>query len=99
MNWLTDFSSWQDFRELLRSVVEKLNRNLATPEDVDAFVENIEITENNAYILQSFTVKARRKKFKRLKEVAAYNVGLDNACAVKFVNTYSQDYIPYLYEN
>ena len=31
----------------------------------------IEITEKNAYILQSFTVKASRKKLKRLKEVAA----------------------------
>ena len=38
VNWWTDFSSWQDFRGLLRSgiklaihkVVENLNRNLAT---------------------------------------------------------------------
>ena len=91
VNWWTDFSSWQDFRGLLRSgiklaiheVVENLNRNLVTPEDFEAYVENIdengnieiEITENNSYILQSFTVKASRKKLKRLKEVAPYNVG------------------------
>ena len=48
-------------------------------EGFEAYVENIdkngnieiEITEKNAYILQSFTVKASRKKLKRLKEVAA----------------------------
>ena len=53
-----------------------------TSEGSEAYVENIdengnieiEITENNDFILQSFTVKASRKKLKRLKEVAAYNV-------------------------
>ena len=125
VNWWTDFSSWQDFRGLLRSgiklaiheVVENLNRNLVTQEGFEAYVENIdengnieiEITENNSYILQSFTVKASRKKLKRLKEVAAYNVGQCLDCendaeflnlpktleilVKKFVNTYSGDYI------
>ena len=88
-----------------------------------AYVENIdengnieiEITENNDFILQSFTVKASRKKLNRLKEVAAYNVG-QCLCSEddvnwlnlpktleklvkKFVNTFSGDYINDLYEN
>ena len=131
VNWWTDFSSWQDFGGLLRSgiklaiheVVKNLNINLATLEDFEAYVENIdengnieiEITENNAYILQSFTVKASRKKLKRLKEVAAYNVGQCQCCehdvnwlilpktleklVMKFVKTYSGDYITDLCEN
>ena len=131
VNWWIDFSTWQDFRGLLRSgiklaiheVVENLNRNLVTSEGFEAYVENIdengnieiEITENNDFILQSFTVKASRKRFKRLKEVAAYNVG-QCLCSEddvnwlnlpktleklvkKFVNTFSGDYINDLYEN
>ena len=51
VNWWTDFSSWQDFRGLLRSgiklaiheVVENLNRNLVTPEGFEAYVKNIDI--------------------------------------------------------
>ena len=47
-----------------------------TSEGFEAYVENIdengnieiEITENNDFILQSFTVKASRKKLRRLKE-------------------------------
>ena len=125
VNWWTDFSSWQDFRGLLRTgtelaihkVVKKFNRNLETFEGIEAYVENIdengnieiEITENNDYILQSFTVKASRKRFNRLKEAAAYNVGqcIDSEndaeslnlpktleiLVKKFVNTYSGDYI------
>ena len=90
-----------------------MNRNLV----IEAYVENIDengyieidITENNAIILQSFTVKASRKFFKLLKEVAAYNVG-QCLCSKndvnwlnlpktleklvkKFVNTFSGDYI------
>ena len=93
-------------------MVENLNRNFVTLEDIEAYVENIdengnievEITENNDYILQSFTVKASRKRLNRLKEVAAYNVGQCLDCengveslqlpktlkilVKKFVNTY-----------
>ena len=63
----------------------------------------IEITENNDFILQSFTVKASRKKLKRLKEVAAYNwLNLSKTLkklVMKFINTYSGDYITDLCEN
>ena len=93
-----------------------------TSEGFEAYIENIdengniliEITENNDFILQSFTVKASRKKLKRLKKVAAYNVG-QCLCSEhyvnwlnlpktleklvkKFVNTFSGDYINDLYE-
>ena len=125
MNCWTDFLSFQEFIGLLRSeiklaiheVVENFNINLVTQKGFEAYVGNIdkngnieiEITENNAYILQSFTVKASRKRLKRLKEVAAYNVGQCLDCendaeflnlpktleilVKKFVNTYSGDYI------
>ena len=50
VNWWIDFSTWQDFRGLLRSgiklaiheVVENLNRNLVTSEGFEAYVENID---------------------------------------------------------
>ena len=88
-----------------------------TSEGFEAYNENIdengnieiEITENNDFILQSFTVKASKKKLKRLKEVVAYNVGQclcsehDVNCmnlpktleklVKKFVITFSGDYI------
>ena len=72
MNCWTDFLSFQEFIGLLRSeiklaiheVVENFNINLVTQEGFEAYVGNIEteITENDAYILQRFTVKASRKK-------------------------------------
>ena len=50
LNWWTEFSTWQDFRALLRTgnrlsihtVVENLNRKLEAIENVDAYVETIE---------------------------------------------------------
>ena len=125
VNWWTDFSSWEEFRGLIRSgtnlpihkVVENCNRNLKTLESVEAYIENIdengnieiEITENNEYVLQSFTLKASRKRLRRLRDVAAYNVGQCLGCeddadclnlpktleilVKKFINTYSGDYI------
>ena len=65
--------------------------------------------ENNEYIFQSITIRASRKRLRRLKEIAAYNVGqcLSSEHDVnwlnlpktleklvkKFVNTFSGDYI------
>ena len=54
-----------------------------TVEYIDAYIENIDetgnidigISENNEYIFQSFTIRASRKRLRRLKEKAAYNVG------------------------
>ena len=50
LNWWTEFSSWQDFRALLRTgsrlsihtVVENVNRKLEAIENVDAYVETID---------------------------------------------------------
>ena len=96
LNWWTEFSTWQDFKALLRTgnrlsihtVVENLNRKLEAIENVDAYVETIdangnievEISESNDDILQAFTIRAKRKKMRRLKDVAAYNVAQYLSC-------------------
>ena len=72
---------------------------------------NLEIgrLENNEHIFQSFTIRASRKRLRRLKEIAAYNVGQClssdsdiehlnlpqtlDALVNKFINTYSGDYL------
>jgi hypothetical protein len=89
LNWWTEFSSWQDFRALLstgnrlsiHTIVENLNHKLEAIENVDAYVETIdengniefEPSESTDELLQVFTIKAKRKKLRRLKEFAAYN--------------------------
>ena len=125
LNWWTDFSKWEDFRGLLRTgtklaiheVVESFSRQFEVLEDIDAYIENIDetgnveivITEDNEYILQSFTIRANRKRIRRLKDIAAYNVGQCLGCesdvvhlnlpkilqilVKKFINTYIGDYI------
>jgi hypothetical protein len=131
LNWWTEFSSWQDFRALLRTgsrfsihtVVENVNRKLEAIENVDAYVETIdengnievELSETTDEFLQAFTIRAKRKKLRRLKDVAAYNVAQYLSChsdvedlqlpislrkLVKpFVITISGDYIFDLNEN
>ena len=72
---------------------------------------NVEIvlSEDNEYISQTFTVRASRKRLRRLKDIAAYNVGQCLLCESdvdqlilpqtlqilfkKFINTYSGDYL------
>ena len=72
-------------------------------------------SENNENIFQSFTIRAGRKRLRRLKEIAAYNVGQClssdsdiehlnlpqtlNVLVKNFINTYSGDYINDLYED
>ena len=69
--------------------------------------ENVEmvLTEDDEYILQSFTLRASRRRLRRLKDIAAYNVGQCLVCesdvdhiilpqtlqilVKKFINTYS----------
>ena len=96
LNWWTDFSSWQDFRALLRTgtrlpmhtVVENLNQIFEAMEIADAYVETIdeignieiELSESSDELLQAFTLRARRKKLQSLKDVAAYNVGQCLSC-------------------
>ena len=131
LNWWTEFSSWQDFRALLRTgsrlsmhtVVENLNHKFEAIEIADAYVETIdengnieiELSESTDELLQSFTIRAKRKKLRSLKDVAAYNVAQYLSChsdvedlqvpislkkLVKpFVITFSGDYIFDLNEN
>ena len=96
LNWWTEFSSWQDFRALLRTgsrlsmhtVVETLNYKLEAIEIADAYVETIdengnieiELSESTDELLQAFTIRAKRKKLRSLKDVAAYNVGQCLSC-------------------
>ena len=78
MNWWTEFSSWQDYRGLLRTgttlkiheIVKNFSKYFETVENVDAYIENIEengnleidLSENNEHIFQSFTIRASRKR-------------------------------------
>jgi hypothetical protein len=72
----------------MHTVVESLNRKFEAIENVDAYAENIdengnievEISESNDDILHAFTIKANRKKMRRLKDVAAYNVAQYLSC-------------------
>ena len=125
INWWTEFSTWEDYRGLLRTgtilkiheIVKNFSKPFETVEDIDAYIENIDengnleigLSENNENIFQSFTIRASRKRLRRLKEIAAYNVGqclssdsdieylnLPHTLDVlvkKFINTYSGDYI------
>ena len=51
MNWWTEFSSWQDFKALLRTgtklpiheIVKNFTRGLEDVKDTDAYIENIDI--------------------------------------------------------
>ena len=131
LNWWTEFSSWQDLRALHRTgsnlsihrIVENLNRELEAIESVNAYIgtidENgsieIEISEEHGDILQAFTIRASRKRLRRLKEVAAYNVAQHLNCdeevdilqipnslkklVRQFVIKFSGDYIFDLNEN
>jgi hypothetical protein len=131
LNWWTEFSSWQDFRALLRTgsrlsihtVVENLNQQFEAIENADAYVETIdengnievELSESTDELLQAFTIRAKRKKLRSLKDVAAYSVAQYLSCnndvkdlqvpislkkLVKpFVITFSGDYIFDLNEN
>ena len=91
MNWWTTFSSWQDFKGLLRTetkltiheIVKNLTRGLEDMNDTDAYIENIDengnleigLSENNEFIFQSYTIIARRKRLRRLTDIDM----LDNA--------------------
>ena len=102
-NWWTEFSSWKDLRALLRTgttlsihrVVHYLRIRLqeinAYESTINMIDENgnieIIIEEFNEDIFQSFTLKAKRKRLRRLKDIAAYNVAKQIS---------SEDYLEYL---
>ena len=123
-SWWTDFSSWEDLEALLRTgtklsihkVVANLKREFSYLELVDTFIEAIDengniivqVDEDSEDVLQGFAITAKRKRLRRLSDVAAYNLAqylrtekdvedleLPNNLknlVKKFLITYSEDY-------
>ena len=89
-NWWTDFSTWKDYHGILRSgsklsmhsIVTKINSQLELLENnmsyVDVFDDNgniiIQHDETFPTLAQGFIVKAKRKRLRTLKDIAAYNM-------------------------
>jgi hypothetical protein len=89
-NWWTDFSTWEDFYGILRAgkelsmhlIVRKINNQLERLVNnvsyIDLVDENGNITiqydETFPTISQGFKVTAKRKRLRKLKDIAAYNV-------------------------
>ena len=95
--------------------VKNFSKHFETFEDIDAYIENIDengnleigLSENNEYIFQNFTIRASRKRLRRLTEISAHNVVQCLSCesdighfnlsqtlyvfVKKFINTYSVD--------
>ena len=87
VNWWTEFSSWQDFRGLLRTgtklafheIVENFSRHFEALGNIVADIVNIDengnveivLSEDNKYISQTFTVRSSRKRLRRFKDIAA----------------------------
>ena len=122
-NWWRDFSTWEDFNGLLHSgtklsmhaVVSRINKNLKTIQNFSSYIEwidengNIQINleEISPTLLEGFTLTARRRKLRRLKDISAYKVaGLISAesdlenlkhpiylnrLVASFLDTYSRD--------
>ena len=100
----------------IHEIVENFSKHFEALENIDADIVNIDenwnfkivLSEDNEHILQSFTVRACRKRY-RLKDIAAYNVGQCSVCesdvdhlilpqtlqilVKKFNDTYSVDYL------
>ena len=97
------FSSWQYFRGLLRKgiklaihdIVENFIRCFEALKNIRADILNIDengnveviLSEDNEYILQSFTLRASRKRLRRLKDIEAYNVGQCLSLILKYQST------------
>ena len=89
-NWWTDFSTWKDFYGILRTgsklpmhyIVTKINSQLELLENSMSYVDviddsgNIVIQHDETFptFSQGFIVKAKRKRLRTLKDIAAYNV-------------------------
>ena len=89
-NWWTEFSTWRDFQALLRTgtllsvhrVVEQIGSDFGRIHDIDVTLEMIDdngnmeimITEDTQDMLQGFTVKARRRRLRKLKDISAFNL-------------------------
>ena len=89
-SWWMEFSSWRDFQALLRTrtvllihkVVKNMRECFKNLQDYDVTIDaidengNIEIviTEHKDGMFQGFIVKAKRKRLRRLREIAAFNL-------------------------
>jgi hypothetical protein len=89
-NWWADFSTWDDFYGILRAgttlsmhaIVTKIESQLELLENNVSYVDliddngNIIIQHDETFptISQGFKVKAKRKRLRTLKDIAAYNV-------------------------
>ena len=123
-DWWADFSTWEDYHGILRagtelsmhSIVTKINNQLKLPENGVSYIDmiddngNITIQYDETFptISQGFEVKAKRKRLRKLKDIAAYNVAkfivsendiktlnLPNSMqslVSKFLDIYSGDY-------
>jgi hypothetical protein len=87
-NWWIDFSTWEDFRGILRSgtklsihsVVAKIEEQIKPLTDcyLDWIDENgnivINLYEISSSVHQEFKITARRKKLRRVEQIEAFNV-------------------------
>lgn len=89
-NWWIEFSTWRDFQALLRTgsmlsihrVVKYMTENLENVNGFDVTIDTIDengnieiaITEETEDIFQGFIVKAKRKRLRRLQDIAAFNL-------------------------
>ena len=124
-NWWTDFSTWEDFSGILRTgtklsmhlIVQEINSKLELLENNSSYVDmidengNILIQHDETFpnLAQGFLLKAKRKRLRTLKDIAAYNVAKysESTSDVKvlkiplclhnlvsiFLDTYSGDYL------
>ena len=123
-DWLGDFSTWEDYHGILRagtelsmhSIVTKIHILLKLLENGVSYIDmiddngNITIQYDETFptISQGFEVKAKRKRLRKLKDIAAYNIAkfivsendiktlnLPNSMqslVSKFLDIYSGDY-------
>ena len=93
-NWWTDFSTWEDYHGILRSgttlsihsVVTKIEDKIKSLSNcyLEWIDENdnilINLHEISSTVHQEFEITARRKKLRRLEQIAAFNVATQLSC-------------------
>ena len=88
--WWTEFSTWQDFQGLLRTrtllSIHRVVQNIQTSfENINEFYTILEIIDDNGNMelmitldtedtFNGFKIKAKRKRLRRLKDIAAFNL-------------------------
>ena len=85
--WWTEFSTWQEFQALLRTrtllSIHRVVKNIQTSfENINEFDTTLEMIDDNRNMelldtedtFNGFKIKAKRKRLRRLKDIAAFNV-------------------------